>query len=160
MAGFTVAACSNVASKAPMVDAKGNILATDVFSWADNEDTWWRRPQIALNSPIPRICRYESDPFWCNKNGIYTRVPNVLLEEIDLSKFSEHVQTKALICVPVHMPFGQIGAVSFSIKDQDRKISVKSLKSIVILSKLFHALLLRVTSKLQTKEIGFPKTAA
>ena len=104
-----------------MVDAKGNILATDVFSWADNEDTWWRRPQIALNSPIPRICRYESDPFWCNKNGIYTRVPNVLLEEIDLSKFSEHVQTKALICVPVHMPFGQIGAVSFSIKDQDKE---------------------------------------
>ncbi len=121
MAGFTVAACSNVASKAPMVDAKGNILATDVFSWADDEDTWWRRPQIALNSPIPRICRYESDPFWCNKDGIYTRVPNVLLEEIDLSKFSEHVQTKALICVPVHMPFGQIGAVSFSVKDQDKE---------------------------------------
>ena len=87
MAGFRVAACSNVASKAPMVDAEGNILAKDVFSWSEREDSWWRRPQIALNSPIPRICRYESDPFWCNEKGVNTRVPNVLLDEINLSKF-------------------------------------------------------------------------
>ena len=100
MSGFRVAACANVASKAPMVDAKGDILASSVFAWSDNEDSWWRRPQIALNSPIPRICRYESDPFWCNEKGVNTRVPNVLLDDIDLSKFSEHVRPKALICVP------------------------------------------------------------
>jgi len=121
MSGFRVAACANVASKAPMVDAKGDILASSVFAWSDNEDSWWRRPQIALNSPIPRICRYESDPFWCNEKGVNTRVPNVLLDDIDLSKFSEHVRPKALICVPVHMPFGQIGAVSFSLKDLDKE---------------------------------------
>ena len=116
---FKVAACANVASKDPMVDNKGNILATDVFSWSDEDDIWWKRPQIALSSPIPRACRYESEPFWCNKDGIYTRVPNALLDEIDLSKFSDHVGPKALICIPIHMPFGQIGAVSFSVPDRE-----------------------------------------
>ena len=120
LGGFQVAACANVASKDPMVDNQGNILATDVFSWSDAEDTWWKRPQIALSSPIPRACRYESEPFWCNKDGIYTRVPNVLLDEIDLSKFSDHVGPKALICIPIHMPFGQIGAVSFSVPDKEK----------------------------------------
>ena len=117
---FKVAACANVASKDPMVDSDGNILATDVFSWSDDEDIWWKRPQIALNSPIPRACRYESEPFWCNKDGIHTRIPNVLLDDIDLSKFSDHVGPKALICVPIHMPFGQIGAVSFSVPDKNQ----------------------------------------
>ena len=118
---FKIAACANVASKDPMVDNEGNILATDVFSWSDEEDTWWKRPQIALSSPIPRACRYESEPFWCNKDRIYTRVPNVLLDEIDLNKFSEHVGPKALICIPIHMPFGQIGAVSFSVPDKEKE---------------------------------------
>lgn len=121
LGNFKVAACANVASKDPMVDDKGNILATDVFSWVDEEDVWWKRPQIALSSPIPRACRYESEPFWCNKNKIHTRVPNVLLDEIDLAKFSDHVGRKALICIPIHMPFGQIGAVSFSIPDKEKE---------------------------------------
>ena len=121
MGNFKVATCANVASKDPMVDGEGNILASHVFSWSDNEDTWWKRPQLALSSPIPRACRYESEPFWCNQHGIYTRVPNVLLEEINLSKFSEQVSNKALICVPIHMPFGQIGAVSFSLIDDDKE---------------------------------------
>ena len=60
MGNFKVATCANVASKDPMVDGEGNILASHVFSWSDNEDTWWKRPQLALSSPIPRACRYES----------------------------------------------------------------------------------------------------
>jgi len=151
MAGFRVAACSNVASSAPMVDADGNILAMDVFSWSDREDTWWRRPQIALNSPIPRICRYESDPFWCNEKGVNTRVPNVLLEDINLTKFSEHVQPKAIICVPVHMPFGQIGAVSFSLKDLDKEDLSEEFEkfshSLEILSRAFITGYVKVTDE-------------
>lgn len=117
---FRIAATGNIASKAPMVDASGNILATDVFLWADRDDIWWRRPELALSSPIPRACRYEGEAFWCNKDGFHTRLPNVLLDEIDLSKFSVQVRSKALICVPVHMPFGQIGAVSFSSSDREK----------------------------------------
>lgn len=117
---FNIAACANVASKAPMVDEKGNILASDVFKWDDDDDSWWRRPEIALSSPIPRACRYEGEAFWCNAEGFYPRLPNILLDEIDLSKFSNHVRPGALICVPVHMPFGQIGAVSFSSSNLDK----------------------------------------
>ncbi len=116
---FRIGATGNIASKAPMVDAEGNILATDVFLWGDRDDIWWRRPELALSSPIPRACRYEGEAFWCNKDGIYTRLPNVLLDEIDLSKFSSQVRSKSLICVPVHMPFGQIGAISFSPADRE-----------------------------------------
>lgn len=119
LGNFNIAACANVASKAPMVDEHGRILATEVFDWSDDDDSWWRRPELALSSPIPRACRYEGEAFWCNADGFYTRLPNILLDEIDLSKFSSHVRYKALICVPVHMPFGQIGAVSFSLPDAD-----------------------------------------
>lgn len=117
---FRIAACANVASKAPMVDEAGNILATDVFGWRDNDDSWWRRPELALSSPIPRACRYEGEAFWCNESGFHTRLPNGLLDEIDLGKFSSHVRPKAIMCVPVHMPFGQIGAVSFSSPDLEK----------------------------------------
>lgn len=117
---FKVAACANIASKDPMVDGDGNILASSVFSWADADDIWWKRPQMALNSPIPRACRYESEAFWCNADAIHSRGQNVLLDEIDLSKFSDHVGPAALICVPIHMPFGQIGAVSFSVPDHEK----------------------------------------
>lgn len=117
---FKVAACANIASKGTMVDGDGNILASSVFSWVEADDIWWKRPQMALNSPIPRACRYESEAFWCNANTIHSRGQNVLLEEIDLSKFSDHVGPAALICVPIHMAFGQIGAVSFSVPDHDK----------------------------------------
>lgn len=120
LCNFKVAACANIAAKDPMVDGDGNVLASRVFSWKDAEDSWWKRPQMALNSPIPRACRYEAEAFWCNAEAIHSRVPNVLLEDIDLSKFSDHVGPAAVICVPIHMPFGQIGAVSFSIPETDK----------------------------------------
>ena len=120
LGNFKVAACANIAAKDPMIDGDGNILATSVFSWAEADDIWWKRPQVALNSPIPRACRYEAEAFWCNAEAIHSRGHNALLEDIDLSKFSDHVDPAALICVPIHMPFGQIGAVSFSVPDHEK----------------------------------------
>ena len=120
MGFYKVAACANIASKEPMVDGEGNILASTVFSWIEADDIWWKRPQMALNSPIPRACRYEGEAFWCNAEAIHSRGHNVLLEDVDLSKFSDHVGPAALICVPIHMPFGQIGAVSFSVPDLEK----------------------------------------
>ncbi|MEP1230739.1 MAG: LuxR C-terminal-related transcriptional regulator [Litorimonas sp.] len=120
LGGYKVAACANIAAKSPMVDGEGNILASSVFAWIEADDIWWKRPQMALNSPIPRACRYEAEAFWCNAKAIHSRGQNMLLGDIDLSKFSDHVGPAALICVPIHMPFGQIGAVSFSVPDQGK----------------------------------------
>ena len=103
-----------------MIDKDGAVLAADVFGWPDDEDVWWRQPLVALNSPLPRACRYESEAFWCNGEGVHTRQPNKLLEELDLAKFEHYVGAASIICVPVHLPFGQIGAVSFSPPDPDK----------------------------------------
>lgn len=148
---FNIAACANVASKEPMVDEVGKILATDVFKWSDDDDSWWRRPEIALSSPIPRACRYEGEAFWCNADGFYPRLPNVLLDEIDLTKFSNHVRPRALICVPVHMPFGQIGAVSFSTADLTKEDLTDEFKAfgnaMEILSRAFISSYVKVTDQ-------------
>src|SRR5262245_26001691 len=52
LTGLRVAPCANIASKEPMVDGDGNILASEVFGWCDPSERWWERPQLALTSPI------------------------------------------------------------------------------------------------------------
>jgi LuxR family quorum-sensing system transcriptional regulator CciR len=108
------AACANIASKEPMVDDTGALLATDVFGWTGAGMHWWENSRIALTSPLTMACRYESEPFWCNKDGIHLRQPNVHLNDIDLSDFMKRAMTEAAIVVPIHLPFGQIASVSFS----------------------------------------------
>jgi len=108
-----VAPCANIASKEPMVDGSGNILASDVFGWCDPAERWWERPHLALTSPITLACRYESEPFWCSSDGMHTQQYNPHLVGLDLSDFFERAMTEAAIVVPIHLPYGQIGAVSF-----------------------------------------------
>lgn len=117
MSDMRIAACHNIASKQPMVDADGNVLAADVFGWAAPHERWWQNSRLALHSPLPCACRYESEPFWCNKNGFYTRQPNRYLDALDLSTFEVHSLSASAIVVPIHLPFGQIAAVSFSPSD-------------------------------------------
>lgn len=116
---FRVGACANIASQKPMIDGDGAVLASTVFGWTEDDQVWWKKPRVALNSPLPRICRYESEAFWCSAEAIHTRQSNNLLEGFDLSKFSEYVYSSAVMCVPVHLPFGQIGSVSFSPETPD-----------------------------------------
>jgi LuxR family quorum-sensing system transcriptional regulator CciR len=113
LGGFRVAACANIASKDPMVDDKGLVLASDIFGWDAPDERWWERPGLALTSPLTIACRYESEPFWCSKSGIHTQQVNPHLSGFDLSAFSEWVMTEVAIVVPIHLPYGQIGAVSF-----------------------------------------------
>lgn len=120
LSNFRVAACANIASKSAMTDADGNPLASSVFGWPGSKDQWWKKPLLALSSPLPFACRYESEPFWANAHGIYTRAPNPLLDQIDLSHFADEVNAPAAIVIPVHLPFGQIGVVSFSPIDERR----------------------------------------
>lgn len=118
---FRIAPCHNIAMKEPMVDDQGAVLASDVFGWTSEEsDRWWKSPRIALDSPLPSACRYTSEPFWCNADGIHAPQRNAFLEKIDLTNFEARALTRAAIVVPVHLPFGQVGAVSFSMKDTAR----------------------------------------
>ncbi|AUW58929.1 helix-turn-helix transcriptional regulator [Sphingobium sp. SCG-1] len=121
LGSFRVAACANIASKLSMCDEAGEVLASTVFGWPASKEQWWRKPLLALSSPLPFACRYESEPFWINALGIHTRAPNPLLDQIDLSHFSDEVNASAAIVVPVHLPFGQIGAVSFTPLDGNRE---------------------------------------
>ena len=113
-AQMRVATAHDIADKRTPVDADGAILATEVFGWKADDKVWWRNTRIALNSPITSACRYASEPFWVNAQGFRTRQPNVYLNMIDLSNFEKRAMTIAAIVVPVHLPFGQIGAVSFN----------------------------------------------
>ena len=122
LASLRVAAHHNIALKTPMLDHEGKILATEVFGWTTETcDRWWQSPRLALDSPLPTACRYESEPFWCNSDGFWSHHHNKFLDAIDLSDFEERALTFAAIVIPVHLPFGQVGAVSFSPRDRAQR---------------------------------------
>ncbi|AXB76086.1 LuxR C-terminal-related transcriptional regulator [Novosphingobium sp. P6W] len=118
--GMRAAPAHDIADKRTPVDAEGRILATEVFGWGDEERVWWRNSRIALDSPLTTACRFESQPFWANAGGFRTREPNAYLTSIDITNFETRAMTRAAIAVPVHLPFGQIGAVSFNPLDRDK----------------------------------------
>ena len=119
-ADLRAAPSHNIAEKLTPVDVDGAILARDVFGWDDHEKVWWRNTRIALESPITAACRYESEPFWVNADGFRTRQVNGYLAAIDLTNFDQRAMTRSAIVVPIHLPFGQIGAVSFNPLDRDK----------------------------------------
>lgn len=106
IAGLRVNVTDNIASSSPMREANGAILASEVFDTDHDQAHWWQFPQLALTSPLPMACRFESELFWCNAHGIYTRSSNLLLNGFDLSNFRERALTSAAIVVPIHLPFG------------------------------------------------------
>ncbi len=120
LGNLRTAACANIASKDPMVDGDGLILASEVFGWREPGERWWERPRLALTSPLTLACRYESEPFWCNRGGIHTQHCNPHLVALDLTDFFERAMTEVAIVVPIHLPYGQIAAVSFQPADTGR----------------------------------------
>ncbi|MFM5930503.1 MAG: LuxR C-terminal-related transcriptional regulator [Novosphingobium sp.] len=119
-AGMRAAPAHDIADKRTPVDGEGNILALDVFGWGDEERVWWRNSRIALDSPLTSACRFEGEPFWVNAEGFHTRQRNAYLASIDMNNFEQRAMTSAAIVVPVHLPFGQIGAVSFNPLDRTK----------------------------------------
>ncbi|MBU6206414.1 MAG: helix-turn-helix transcriptional regulator [Alphaproteobacteria bacterium] len=119
-AHMRAAPAHNIADKRTPVDVDGAILAKEVFGWPDDGHAWWNTPRLALESPITTACRYESEAFWVNAKGFSTRQPNPYLDGIDMSNFEQRALTPAAIVVPVHLPFGQIGAVSFNPLDRTK----------------------------------------
>jgi LuxR family transcriptional regulator, quorum-sensing system regulator CciR len=110
----------DIADKRTPVDGDGNLLASEVFGWEDSDRVWWRNSRIALDSPMTAACRFESQPFWVNSKGFRTRLHNPYLESVNIDNFEKRAMTRAAIVVPVHLPFGQIGAVSFNPLDKDK----------------------------------------
>lgn len=119
--GFQTATWDDISSKEPMVDGEGTILNADVFGWIDDGKRWWEDHRLALHSPLPRACRYESEPFWVNQDGFYGVWRNSYLEEIDLHDFGKRALCEAAIVVPVHLPFGQISANSYVPIDRTKR---------------------------------------
>ena len=119
--GMQVAVCDDISSKEPMVDADGTILNADIFHWLDDGARWWEDHRLALHSPLPRACRYESEPFWVNGEGFNLKWPNSYLDELDLADFEKRSLCKAAIVIPVHLPFGQISASSFISMDREKE---------------------------------------
>ncbi|WP_340316014.1 helix-turn-helix transcriptional regulator [Rhizorhabdus argentea] len=117
--GMRAAPAHDIAGKRTPVDADGVLLAGEIFGWADNERAWWRNSRIALDSPLTMACRFESQPFWANAEGFHTSQPSPYLNSIALGNFENRAMTRAAIAVPVHLPFGQIGAVSFNPLDRN-----------------------------------------
>jgi DNA-binding CsgD family transcriptional regulator len=109
-----IAATADIASTAQMVDADGAIINANIFGWTADGERWWEDGRLALTSPIPRACRYESEPFWCNQSGAVTVSRNNYLEDLNFTDFTQFSRAKALIVVPAHLSFGQIAAASLS----------------------------------------------
>ena len=109
LADMRVRACHNIAGQQATTDGDGNDLV-ELFN-CQELTPWWRA--IALHSPLPIACRYEAEPFWANEQGFRTLQPNSFLDAVDLSRFADRALTRAAIVVPVHLPFAQVGAVSF-----------------------------------------------
>lgn len=119
-AHLRVALTDNIASKTPLMDEDGGIVAAEVFGWTAPNERWWADTRLALSSPLPRACRYESEPFWVNADGFRTPQPNRYLEALDLANFEKRALCKAAIVIPVHLPFGQIGIATYGVADPDR----------------------------------------
>ena len=111
--GMRIALCEDVSSREPMVDADGTLLHEEIFGWVTQKDKWWEEKYLALTSPLVRACRYESQPFWCNLDGMFGIPQNEYLQEIDFTDhFQNFAQYKSAIVLPIHLPFGQISANS------------------------------------------------
>lgn len=113
MCRVRVAATHNIASSRPMVDGEGRVLAATVFGFDDLDQAWWLAPNLAFSSPLAALCRLELDPFWCNAAGVWTDRGQRAVLPVDLSDFERRAMTRSALVVPVHMPLGQVGAVSF-----------------------------------------------
>ena len=118
--GLRAALCANIASREAITDADGSVLAADLFGWRAEGERWWEERCLALHSLLPRACRYENEPFWCNARGFFTVSPNPYLQEIETRRFfAGQPGYKAAIIIPVHLPFAQISANSFMPDDPD-----------------------------------------
>jgi LuxR family transcriptional regulator, quorum-sensing system regulator CciR len=120
LGGFATEASANIASKSPMLDGDGNMLVFAAGNDEDREERCARSTRATLTAPLALVCRYQSEPFWCDRHGIHTDQEKPSLDLVDLSDSFARSAQDAAIVVPVHLPYGQIGAVTFRPREVDR----------------------------------------
>jgi DNA-binding CsgD family transcriptional regulator len=108
--GLRIAVWHDLATLAPMVDRDGQLLHASAFGWDAEDFARWQCREKVFQSPLLRVCRIESDPFLISRHGIRTRWENPFLASIALDDFEQRTGCRAAIGIPVHLPFGQIGA--------------------------------------------------
>lgn len=119
--GFRIALCDDISSRDPMVDADGTVLSADIFGWTNDGERWWEENCLALHSPLVRVCRYESEPFWCNRKGIFGHGRNPYTEGTEFKTyFDEYARYSAAMLIPLHLPFAQISASSLHPLDDSK----------------------------------------
>lgn len=118
--GLRILVWHDLATMAPMVDADGQPLDSGAFGWDEAELAGWRNFDRALRSPLLRAARVAGEPVWINRHGIHARLRDRALEQVALDDFEEFSASGAAIVVPVHLPFGQIGAAILVSNDPGR----------------------------------------
>jgi DNA-binding CsgD family transcriptional regulator len=111
--GFKPIVWPDVSTMEPIVDVDGQPLASSLFGWEAHEVDRLHDYQGALRAPWLLASRVESDPFWINANGIFTRWKSRHLNAIQESDFGDLSFGQAAIVVPLHMPFGKIAVAAF-----------------------------------------------
>jgi hypothetical protein len=88
-----------------------------VFGWDAQDLAPWHCHENLLRSPLLRACRAESEPFWATREGLHTRWPNRVTGQIARDTLAAQDSPASAIVVPVHLPFGQVGAAILTGKD-------------------------------------------
>lgn len=115
--GLRLMIWDDLARMVPMVDGQGDALGTAVFGWdAESLAPWHCRERI-LHNPVLRACRVESEPFLIDAAGARTLWGDPVPGSASAADFAERTGFAAAIAVPVHLPFGQIGAAVLSASD-------------------------------------------
>jgi DNA-binding CsgD family transcriptional regulator len=115
--GLRVIVWHDLSSFETMVDAAGDALDAGVFGWEAQDLAPWHCHENLLRSPLLRACRAESEPFWATREGLHTRWPNRVTGQIARDTLAAQDSPASAIVVPVHLPFGQVGAAILTGKD-------------------------------------------
>lgn len=108
--GLRIMIWHDLASQEELVDAEDQSINAGVFGWSEQDLVPWRSLDKTLRSPLLRAARGAGEPFWVDRNGIWAWTQDRFLDQIDLEAFDEHSPFPAAIIIPVHLPFGQVGA--------------------------------------------------
>lgn len=124
--GLRIMVWHDLASLEELVDADDQSINAGVFGWSEPDLAPWRNLDKALRSPLVRAARGAGAPFWVDRHGIWAGTQDRFLDQIDLDAFDEHSPFPAAIMIPVHLPFGQVGAaILVSIDPEARNLAAQ-----------------------------------
>lgn len=118
MNGVRMMLWHDLATFAPMRDDNGEPLNLGVFGWQDHEIAPWQNFNEVSRWAWVRACRSEGEAFWVNRQGMLSPWGNYI--ENGASEFLPSLPNLPAMILPVHMPFGQVGAAIFVSRESIR----------------------------------------